>query len=135
MRFASGNWQAPVLDILRDPSWDKELRLSAIRYFDRYPYAPAETLLLALAADEDAAAWEYRAVACTALAHYPSSAARAVLAQAIRSENWFVRYNAAASLEALGLSGEELVRLAGGDAYAQDMLRYRLAQREKEGAV
>lgn len=40
MRFASGNWQAPVLDILRDPSWDKELRLSAIRYFDRYPYAP-----------------------------------------------------------------------------------------------
>lgn len=46
-----------------------------------------------------------------------------------------MRYNAAASLEALGLSGEALIRLAGGDAYAQDMLRYRLAQREKEGAV
>ena len=43
MRFASGNWQAPVLDILRDPSWDKELRLSAIRLSFRRRKAQAPT--------------------------------------------------------------------------------------------
>ena len=69
----------------------------------------------------------------------------------MRSANWYVRNNAAASLEAQGLSYEEMFRVLGGDdRYAREMLSYRLEAKrleqetarashstpnEKEGAV
>lgn len=47
--------------------------------------------------------------------------------EAMHSPNWYVRYNASASLEAHGLSYEEMMDvLSGNDRYAREMLNYRL---------
>ena len=49
------------------------------------------------------------------------------------SPNWYVRYNASASLEAHGLDYEQLLQvIAGEDRYAREMLVYRLETRRLE---
>ncbi|MGN1231727.1 MAG: hypothetical protein ACI4TP_07485, partial [Anaerotignum sp.] len=52
--------------------------------------------------------------------------------------NWYVRYNAAVSLEAMNLSYVDMADiLAGEDRYAREMLEYRMeerAQKEREEA-
>ena len=60
------------------------------------------------------------------------------LLRAMNSSNWYTRSNAAASLEAHGLSYEEMLQvLGGGDRYAREMLSYRLKakQLEEEAAL
>ena len=68
IRFQSGDYCGRMLEILRDPGRDKELRLAAIRYFGRYPYPPARPLLLGFLEDRDPTRWEYAAISATALA-------------------------------------------------------------------
>ncbi len=129
IRFCSGAYQREMLDILRDEGRDKELRLTAIRYVGRYPYGPAREPLLGLVEDGNPLRWEFAAIAASALAGYGGEAVTAALAEAMHSPNWYVRYNAAASLEARGLAYEDLLAIAGGDRYAQEMLTYRLESR------
>ena len=55
------------------------------------------------------------------------------LLRAMHSPNWYVRYNASTSLEAHGLTYEEMLEvLAGDDRYAREMLSYRLESRRLE---
>ena len=52
------------------------------------------------------------------------------LLRAMNSANWYIRSNASASLEAHGLTYEEMFRvLDGEDRYAREMLTYRLELR------
>ena len=139
IRFQSGDFCREMLPYLAGPARDKELCLSVIRYFGRYPYSPALPHLLRYAADSDPLHWEYAAVSASALARYPAQDAAAVLMEAAHSGNWHVRANAAASLEALRLDYRQLVPVAGGrDRYAREMLMYRLERRrmaEQSGAA
>ena len=58
---------------------------------------------------------------------------RGALLQALRSPNWYVRYNASASLEAHGLQYEDMLAvLHGDDRYAREMLTYRIQSRDLE---
>ena len=51
----------------------------------------------------------------------------------MHSPNWYIRYNASASLEGLGLSYEGMLRiLAGDDRYAREMLSYRMESKRLE---
>ena len=48
----------------------------------------------------------------------------------MHSANWYVRFNASASLEAHGLSYEQMLHgTVGEDRYAREMLAYRLEAR------
>ncbi len=151
IRFQSGGYGPQMLEILQDPRRHKELRLAAVRYFGKYPDPAARDQLLAFLQETDPARWEYAAISASSLAGYHSQEVTAALLQAMRSANWYVRNNAAASLEAQGLSYEEMFRVLGGDdRYAREMLSYRLEAKrleqetarashstpnEKEGAV
>ena len=137
IRFYSGDYCEWVLPLMNNPEEDKELRLSAIRYFGRYAYPPAKPALLAFAADGDPLYWEYAAVSVSALAAYDGTDTADVLIGAICSPNWYVRSNAAASLTAQGLNGGSLAAAAGGDQYAQEMIHYQLQLRQagEEGAA
>ena len=128
-----------MLRILLDEKRDKELRLSAIRYFGRYPSPDAKGILLRFVSDADPAHWEYAAVSASALSAYPGEDITAALAEAMHSANWYVRYNAASSLEGRDLSYEDLVvHIGGNDRYAREMLTYQMESRklmeEKERA-
>lgn len=72
-------------------------------------------------------AWQYAAVSAMALRAYPGEATINMLKRLLSSRVWFVRYNAAASLHALGctLEGELADVMAGSDRYAREMLIYR----------
>ena len=133
IRFQSGGCRGPMEAILRDPALDKELRIAAIRYFARYPDPGVEDILLDFIRDPDPLRWEYAAISATALAQYPGQAVVDALLQAMHSPNWYVRYNASASLEAHGLSYEEMLQVLGGDdRYAREMLTYRMESRQLE---
>ena len=138
IRFQSGNYCDRMLEILRDERRDKELRLSAIRYFGRYPDPSARPLLLGFLQDRDPTRWEFSAISASALARYEGRDVVDALLRAMNSSNWYTRSNAAASLEAHGLSYEEMLQvLGGGDRYAREMLTYRLKakQLEEEAAL
>lgn len=133
IRFTSGNYCDQMLALLQDDSRNKELHFPAIRYLGRYPYEPARALLLCLARDDDPVRWEYEAVSAAALAGYTGQDVQEALVQALQSPNWYVRYNASASLERQGLSYKSLLgRLRADDRYAREMLTYRLEQRRLE---
>ena len=129
IRFRSGAWREPMREILLDPRRDKELRFSAIRYFGRYPDPAARQALLGFVREDDPLRWEYAAISASSLARYPGPETVAALMGAMHSPNWYVRLNASGSLEALGISYEEMLRAAGGDRYAREMLTYRLESR------
>ena len=136
IRFQSGGYGGPMLEILEDPRRDKELRLAAIRYFGKYPALQARVLLLGFLEDRDPTRWEYAAISATALAGYEGQDVVDALLRAMNSPNWYIRYNASASLEAHGLAYEEMLRvLGGGDRYAREMLTYRLRAKQLEQAA
>lgn len=136
IRFQSGGYCARMLEILEDSRRDKELRLAAIRYFGKYRYAPARPVLLGFLNDNDPTRWEYAAISATALARYGGKDVVDALLRAMNSSNWYIRSNAASSLEAHGLTYEEMLKVLGGDdRYAREMLTYRLKAKQLEQAA
>lgn len=138
IRFQSGNYREQMLEILRDKHRNKELRLSAVRYFGRYPDPSARPLLLGFLQDRDPTHWEYSAISASSLAGYDGQDVVDALLRAMNSSNWYIRSNAASSLEAHGLSYEQMFQvLSGGDRYAREMLEYRLKakQLQEEAAL
>ena len=134
-RYSSGGHAEKMLALLEDPARDDELRFSCLRYLGHYPYAPAYETLLRLAEPDGERRWEYAAVAAAALGAYPGEATTEVLRRDLCHANWYVRDNAARSLEKLGCHWRELAEvMAGGDRFAAEMLRYRLEERELETA-
>lgn len=134
IRFKSGDDRDELLAILLDKGRDKELRLSAIRYFGRYPDERARAALLNFVSESgEPTRWEYAAVAASSLARYPGGDTVDALTAAMCSPNWYVRYNSAASLEQLGFTDEALLASAvSNDRYAREMLTYRLEMRRAE---
>ncbi len=130
IRFKSGDYCEQMLRILTDTDRDKELRLAAIRYLGKYPYPLAHGALVELVAQPDSRNWEFTAIAASSLAGYQGADVVDALSQAMHNSNWYVRYNAAVSLEALGLTYEQLLHIAGNDRFAREMLVYRLESRE-----
>lgn len=129
-RFSSGDYQPQILQLMQDASQADEVRYSCIRYFGRYPYAPALPLLYDFA-EKRQPKWEYMAIAATSLVSYPGEKTVEVLKSLLSDSNWYVRYNAAESLERLGLDYEDLIDiLEGGDRYASEMLRYRFDRKK-----
>ena len=133
IRFKSGSYCKEMYAIMENPKAEKEVRLAAIRYFAKYPYDRAKPLLLAFLGSKDRAQWEYAAISATALGSYGGEDVVSALKQAMGNPNWYVRYNAAASLDAYQLTYSQLYDVIGGeDKFAREMIQYRLERRELE---
>lgn len=136
IRFQTGSYQEPMLQILLDPSQDPELHFAAIRYLGRYPYGPALPVLIDLLLNSGGARWNYAAISAAALSGYPGDGTKAALKEALKNANWYVRYNASQSLMQIGVSNLELVDILNGDdRYAREMIAYRMEARYKEQTV
>lgn len=133
IRYKSGAYLKEMYAIMQDEARGKELRISAIRYFGKYKYEPAKQLLLKFAMEDDPSRWEYAAISVNSLASYEGEDVEDILIKAMHSANWYVRYNAAVSLDAHNLSYENLLEIVGGnDRYAREMLLYRLSSNRLE---
>ena len=135
IRFRSGGYAREMFEIMEDRTQDKEIRLAAIRYFGRYTYPPALEPLLAFAGDDAPDHWEYATVSVSSLAHYQDERVVRVLKKALHSSNWYVRYAAAASLEARHMDYEDLLDIvSGNDRYAREMMTYQLESHKMQKA-
>lgn len=127
----SGDFGAEILAVLRDETAQIETRFAAVRYFQRWPYAPARPVLQALAGQKTGLA----IAACSALAKYPGADTNQILLQALHSRSWYIRRNAAAALVALSVPDEEMEALRSGtDRYAREMYHYMAQLQQREGA-
>lgn len=135
-RFQSGEWRPQMLELLAHKKLSNDLLLSCLRYFRKYPYPPARPYLLQLAGLDNEVQWEIIAIACTALAAYPGDDTITLLKRNLHSRNWYIRYNSADSLEAMGMGYLELIDiLEGPDRYASEILRYRLEEKRLENHI
>lgn len=107
-RFKSGDFCEKIFPVMMDCEKDKELRLSAIRYFGRYRYGPALKPLLEFASDQNPFHWEYAAAGVYALTRYRKEDTLKVITETLHNPNWYVRCNASAALGAYQLNQDEL---------------------------
>lgn len=135
IRFSGCELSPELLRILTDEHRDDELRFSCIRYFGKHPYEQAFPLLLTFVERPWDRRWEYAAVAASALSAYPGERTVAALKGALNSSNWYLRFNAARSLEEFQLTYLNLIDVMDGqDRYAREILQYRLDLRASQDA-
>lgn len=133
IRFKTGQHCQRFYEILVDETEQKEVRLAAVRYLGRYPYAPAKRILLKMLKEEDNVHWEFASIAASCLARYDGEDVMNALIKAMSSKQWYVRFNAANSLKTKKLDYEDLIEVVHkGDRYAREMVMYRLVTREQE---
>ncbi len=126
LRFSGARNDDKMLEIIADEKAGREMRFSAIRYFEKFPNPSALPILHDFAAETDGAKWEYQAIASTALHSYPGYDTEEILKKNLSNPNWYVRFNSAESCERLGLTYSDLINVFNGDdKYARDMLKYR----------
>ncbi len=127
IRFKTGSYKEEMLSIMLDETAEKEVRLSAIRYFGKYYYEPALKYILNFVSNNEPSMWEYATVAVSALEKYSGDDVIKALKKAIHSPNWYIRYQAAQSLDAQHLNYNALFDIINGsDRYAREMMTYRL---------
>lgn len=125
LRFSTGDFCGQMLELLADSSADDEFRFSCIRYFGKYRCDEAYPLLLEFADPEIPPRWEYTAIAASALSSYPSERTISVLKRCLSDKNWYIRFNAAQSLESFGLGYTDLIDVIdGSDRYAREIIQY-----------
>lgn len=124
-----------IYSLLSKETEEKEVRIACIRYFSNILYEPVLPLLYKLMED-DKENWEYAAITANTLKKYTSSKTNSYLENALKSHNWYVRNNAAASLIEI-TKKEKLEKMIQNleDRYAIDALNYQLSLQEKRGEV
>lgn len=136
IRFQSGAYGEQMLSILKNKNVSPELHFCAIRYFGKYPYTPAYSLLIAFAEDLDELHWNYAAFSALSLAAYPGDQTVQVLKNALFSSNWYVRYNAAQGLEILHVNYDQMTDVIyGNDRFAREMMMYQFDHRALQESV
>ena len=109
-----------LLEILKDENSEKEIRISAIKYFSIINSKYAQEIIIDILKRGE---WEYRAVSAATLSSYKNEESINSLLESITDKNWYVRYNSAISLLHLNQDIINLVFLKG-DKYSRDIIFY-----------
>ncbi|MCL2378028.1 MAG: HEAT repeat domain-containing protein [Defluviitaleaceae bacterium] len=126
----SGRFKEAFLPVLQNRFTNGEIRLAIIRYYKDYSFKPAHPILIECLNQTDN--YDIAIQAASALCAYPGPATTAALTSALESENWHVRYNAAAALVELG---EHMGILNNSDTEVSEIILYILAQNKTEKAI
>lgn len=129
IRFITGfteSYREVFFSLLIEEDTELEIKLSVFRYYRKYPYEPVRPLLIKELLDENSDD-SPKIVAASVLSSFPGEETTAALKQALHHPNWYVRYNAAASLAQLKTQPWELQDIfTGEDQYAKEILEYML---------
>ncbi|WP_052356582.1 HEAT repeat domain-containing protein [[Clostridium] dakarense] len=117
-----------MLDILKNESSDKEVRISVIKYFSIVKCESAKNEVIEILKKYD---WEYRAICASALGNYKDEESIDALLISIGDKNWHVRYNSAISL--LRFEEDYIIDrvLKKNDKYSRDILFYAMFMKNK----
>ncbi|WP_289682132.1 HEAT repeat domain-containing protein [Romboutsia ilealis] len=114
--------------ILKDESLDKEVRISAIKYFSKIHYNHAKIEIKNLLNHK---VWEYRAISASTLGKYKENDVIESLLDSITDYNWYVRYNSAISLLSFNESNIIDRVIEKNDKYSIDILFYAMLNKGK----
>lgn len=132
-RFGNVRCDDKMLLMLQNEKENREIRFSAIRYFEKFPSDEARSVIYELAENDAGRTWEYQAIATSALKSYPGDVTFRILVKNLSNSNWHVRQNSAISCEKLGYTYHDLINVFdGNDRYAREIMRYRLDRRNAE---
>ena len=130
-RFANVRCDNEMMSLLANEEENREIRFSAIRYFEKFPSEDARPIILNLAENLEKRDWEYQAIATSCLKSYPGDVTFRILVKNLSNSNWHVRQNSAISCEKLGYTYHDLINVFdGNDRYAREIMRYRLDRRK-----
>ena len=102
-------------------SGNHEICFDAIRYFSSHIDRRAVPVLQEILKKDE----ETAIAAAQVLGNYPDEETKKLLMKALKSGNWYIRYNAAVSLTKMGLSrSEEEALLNSDDRFAREMFTY-----------
>ena len=127
----SDTFKDAFLPVLQNNSADTEIRLAIIRYYKKYSYKPAQSILVEYL--NQAENYDFATEAASALSTYPGQSTVNALTSALQSENWHVQYNAASSLVSLGKYTESFINgLTNSDSNALQIVQYMLEHTSDE---
>lgn len=137
MRLTSAQCREKVFEVMMRPNQDDEVYFACMRYFGKMYDERVFPVLLDALRESGGQRWERAAIAASVLRTYPSERTTEVLMQALHSSNWYVRNNAAETLESFGLTYAKMAEVfEGNDRYAREILQYWMDYRAiKEGEV
>lgn len=117
-----------IIDILKDKDLNKEVRISAIKYFSKIHYNEAKVEIKKLLAHKE---WEYRAISASTLGKHKEKDVIEALLVSITDYNWHVRYNSAISL--LSFNEDYIIKrvIEKNDKYSIDILLYAMLNQGK----
>ena len=117
-----------VMSILTDENLNKEVRISAIKYFSKIHFNYAKEEIKKLLNHKE---WEYRAISASTLGKYKEKEIIEALLISITDYNWYVRYNSAISL--LNFNEDIIIDrvIKTNDKYSIDILLYAMFSQEK----
>jgi len=110
-----------IIDILKDENLDKEVRISAIKYFSKIHYNHAVIEIKKLLNHKE---WEYRAISASTLGKYKEKDVIEELLYSITDYNWYVRYNSAISILNFNDASAVARVINKNDKYSIDILLY-----------
>lgn len=120
----SGQYKEEFYSLLLNENTNREVKFSIIRYFGKHVYEPMQSFLCNALTD-NSKDWEFIAISASVIRAYPSNETLGALKIAMNHSNWYIRYNAADSLNALSENFKELASIYNGtDQFARDMLLY-----------
>ena len=116
------------MSILTDENLNKEVRISAIKYFSKIHFNYAKEEIKKLLNHKE---WEYRAISASTLGKYKEKEIIEALLISITDYNWYVRYNSAISL--LNFNEDIIIDrvIKTNDKYSIDILLYAMFSQEK----
>lgn len=133
IRMQSADYCDSFSYLLEQANVDKEVKFAILRYYRKYHYEPITAKLIHLLLETDDNLWEYAAISASTLENYPSDVTDKALRLALKSSNWYVRFNAADSLIHLGLTQESYLEdPENNDKYAKEMFIYRWENHENK---
>lgn len=110
---------------LKNQDISVEVHFALIRYFTKWHYPRAQSTLLEILSEEYTGNKSLAVAAASAIGTYPGEESRKALLKALHSKNYYVRYNAAKSLDLLNVTDEEIeLIIQSDDKYAIEMLNY-----------
>ena len=123
--------QEYVYHLLTSNKETKEVCIACLRYFGSVKFLPAKKVMFDYL-HSDKNNWEFAAISASSLRNYPGANTLKNLLDSVKSHNWYVRNNSAATIIQLASKQELEEILKIDDRYAVDALNYQLNLKRKE---
>lgn len=131
---SSDKFKDEFLLLLKEGNLKIDIHLAIIRYFRENTHEPVRQILIDYLKDENISDDNIKIVAASVLEMYPGDDTILVLKEALKDHNWYIRYNAAASLIRLNVSSKIIKEIFNADdLYAKEIIAYmEKLEREKK---